>query len=175
LWSQAGINLSAIRELKTLQELNHPNVIRIRDVFAHNSNINLVLDFMCAELEQIIKDKRNIDLTVGHIKSFMLQILEGIAHIHQNWILHRDLKPGNILIDDKKCLKISDFGLARNFGSPTRNMSHQAITRVLTEDFPFICLNSPCGSGIAHPSCCLVPRTMEVQWICGLWAAFLLK
>lgn len=127
--AKAGINLSAIREMKTLQELQHPHVIRIRDVFSHNSNINLVLDFMSAELEQIIKDKRHIELTPSHIKSFMLQILDGLAYIHRNWIVHRDIKPGNILLDENKCLKISDFGLARNFGSPGRAMSHQAVTR----------------------------------------------
>jgi len=87
--AKAGINLSAIREMKTLQELHHPHVIRIRDVFSHNSNINLVLDFMSAELEQIIKDKRHIELTPSHIKSFMLQILDGLAYIHRNWIVHR--------------------------------------------------------------------------------------
>jgi len=127
--AKAGINLSAIRELKTLQELDHPHIIRIRDVFVHNCNIHLVLDCMVTELDMIIKDKRTVELTAPHIKAFLQQILEGVQYIHQNWILHRDLKPGNILIDERKCLKITDFGLARHFGSPDRGMSHQAVTR----------------------------------------------
>lgn len=123
-----GINRTALREIKLLQELSHPNIIGLYDVFGHRSNVSLVFDFMVTDLEAIIKDT-SIVLTAGHIKSYVLQTLQGLEYLHMNWILHRDLKPNNLLLDDRGVLKIADFGLAKFFGSPTRIYTHQVVTR----------------------------------------------
>lgn len=123
-----GINRTALREIKLLQELTHPNIIGLYDVFGHRSNVSLVFDYMLTDLEAIIKDT-SIVLTAGHIKSYTLQTLQGLEYLHANWILHRDLKPNNLLLDDRGILKIADFGLAKFFGSPTRVYTHQVVTR----------------------------------------------
>jgi cyclin-dependent kinase 7 len=123
-----GINRTALREIKLLQELSHPNVIGLLDVFGHRSNVSLVFDYMDTDLEVIIKDT-NIVLTLAHIKAYMLQTFLGLEYLHAHWILHRDLKPNNLLINRKGVLKIGDFGLARFFGSPSRVYTHQVVTR----------------------------------------------
>ncbi|KAG7197981.1 hypothetical protein KM043_016210 [Ampulex compressa] len=123
-----GINRTALREIKLLQELKHDNVIGLIDVFGHKSNVSLVFDFMDTDLEVIIKDN-NIVLTAANIKSYMIQTLQGLDYLHFNWILHRDLKPNNLLVNAEGILKIGDFGLAKFFGSPNRINTHQVVTR----------------------------------------------
>ncbi|KAM6362746.1 cyclin-dependent kinase 7 isoform 6-T6 [Pluvialis apricaria] len=123
-----GINRTALREIKLLQELSHPNIIGLIDAFGHKSNISLVFDFMETDLEVIIKDT-SIVLTQSHIKAYMLMTLQGLEYLHQHWILHRDLKPNNLLLDENGILKLADFGLAKSFGSPNRVYTHQVVTR----------------------------------------------
>jgi len=123
-----GVSFTALREIKVLQELKHLNVIELLDVYAHNSNIHLVFDFMEWDLEAVIKD-RKVLLSDGDIKCYMLQLLRGVEHCHKNWILHRDLKPNNLLLGPQGILKIADFGLARAFGSPNNIFTHQVVTR----------------------------------------------
>jgi len=123
-----GINRTALREIKLLRELQHENIIGLLDVFGQKSNISLVFDFMETDLEVIIKDT-NIVLTQPHIKSYMIMTLQGLEYLHSLWILHRDLKPNNLLIDKNGILKIGDFGLAKSFGSPSREYTHQVVTR----------------------------------------------
>ncbi|KAK6179419.1 hypothetical protein SNE40_011784 [Patella caerulea] len=123
-----GINRTALREIKLLQELEHANIIGLLDVFGQKSNISLVFDFMETDLEIIIKDT-NIVLTPPHIKSYVLQTLLGLEYLHAHWILHRDMKPNNLLVNEQGVLKIGDFGLAKFFGSPSRPYSHQVVTR----------------------------------------------
>lgn len=123
-----GINRTALREIKLLQELSHPNVIGLLDVFGHRSNISIVYDFMDTDLEVIIKDM-TIILTLAHIKSYILQTFLGLEYLHALWILHRDLKPNNLLINEHGVLKIGDFGLAKFYGSPNRIYTHQVVTR----------------------------------------------
>lgn len=125
---QDGINRTALREIKLLQELNHRNLIGLLDVFGHVSNVSLVFDFMDADLEVIIKDN-TIILTTANVKSYMIQTLQGLEYLHLNWILHRDLKPNNLLINASGVLKIGDFGLAKLYGSPNRVNTHQVVTR----------------------------------------------
>ncbi|XP_077989114.1 cyclin-dependent kinase 7-like [Glandiceps talaboti] len=124
-----GVNRTALREIKLLQELQHENIIGLLDVFGHKSNISLVFDFMETDLEIIIKDTGNIFLTPAHVKSYLLMTLHGLEYLHKNWILHRDLKPNNLLINEKGILKLGDFGLAKYFGSPNRVYTHQVVTR----------------------------------------------
>ncbi|XP_075711006.1 cyclin-dependent kinase 7 isoform X2 [Rhinoderma darwinii] len=123
-----GINRTALREIKLLQELSHPNIIGLLDAFGHKSNISLVFDFMETDLEAIIRDT-SLVLTPAHIKSYMLMTLQGLEYLHHLWILHRDLKPNNLLLDENGVLKLADFGLAKSFGSPNRVYTHQVVTR----------------------------------------------
>ncbi|XP_067666323.1 cyclin-dependent kinase 7-like [Haliotis asinina] len=123
-----GINRTALREIKLLQELSHKHIIGLLDVFGQKSNVSLVFDFMETDLEIIIKDL-SIVLTSPHIKSYILQTLLGLEYLHSHWILHRDMKPNNLLINEHGVLKIGDFGLAKFFGSPSRPYSHQVVTR----------------------------------------------
>ena len=124
-----GINRTALREIKLLKEIRHPNIIGLVDVFGHGSNISLVYDFMVTDLEEVIRDRESIVLSQSHIKAYMIMMLCGLEYLHTNWILHRDLKPNNLLLDERGVLKIGDFGLAKFYGSPNRGMTHQVVTR----------------------------------------------
>lgn len=141
-----GINRTALREIKLLQELSHENVIALLDVFGHKSNVSLVFEFVNTDLEVIIKDQK-IVLTPANIKSYIIQTLKGLEYLHMNWIMHRDLKvselsyqrmtmilnknfqPNNLLVNSDGILKVGDFGLAKFYGSPTRVNTHQVVTR----------------------------------------------
>ncbi|XP_074662572.1 cyclin-dependent kinase 7-like [Tubulanus polymorphus] len=123
-----GINRTALREIKLLQELHHPNIIGLVDIFGHKSNVSLVFDFMDTDLEVLIKDSSLI-FTPAHIKCYVVQTLKGLEYLHHHWILHRDLKPNNLLLNENGVLKIGDFGLAKYYGSPNRIYTHQVVTR----------------------------------------------
>jgi len=122
-----GVNFSAIREIKVLQELNHDNIVNLLDVFVHKSNIYLVFELMQWDLQQVIED-RSVILKPGDIKSYMKMLLQGVSTCHKNWVLHRDLKPNNLLMSSDGVLKLADFGLARQYGSPNKVFSPQAVT-----------------------------------------------
>ena len=62
------------------------------------------------------------------IKSFLYQLLNGTAKCHKHKVLHRDLKPQNLLINREGVLKLADFGLARAFGIPVKNFTHEVVT-----------------------------------------------
>lgn len=123
-----GVNVTALREIKLLRELKDPNIIELIDVYPHKRNLHLVFEFMESDLEAVIRD-RNIVLSAADIKSYMQMTLKGLAHCHKKWVLHRDLKPNNLLISADGQLKLGDFGLARIFGSPDRKFTHQVFAR----------------------------------------------
>ncbi|KAG0473865.1 hypothetical protein HPP92_015722 [Vanilla planifolia] len=123
-----GINFTALREIKLLKEIKDPNIIELIDAFPHKGNLHLVFEFMESDLEAVIRDK-NIVLSPADIKSYIQMTLKGLAYCHKKWILHRDMKPNNLLIASDGQLKLADFGLARIFGSPDRKFTHQVFAR----------------------------------------------
>lgn len=124
-----GLDMSAIREVKYLMELQHPNVIELIDVFlSQDNNINLVLEFLPCDLEILIKDQA-IVFKSSDIKSWLLMTLRGLHHCHRNFILHRDLKPNNLLLAPDGQLKIADFGLSRAFGNANEDFTPKVVTR----------------------------------------------
>ena len=122
-----GVNFTAIREIKLLQELRHPHVIELVDCFPHKRNLNLVFECCESDLEAVIKDKF-LPLGTPEIKSYMQMTLRAVAYCHDTWVLHRDLKPSNLLLNANCDLKICDFGLART-SSERGFMTEYVVTR----------------------------------------------
>lgn len=125
-----GLTMDAIREVKYLQELSHPNIIALHDVFSSkDQNLSLVLEFLPrGDLEMLIKDG-DIQYGVADVKAWMGMLARGVWFCHENFVLHRDIKPNNLLIASDGEVKLADFGLARSFADPYLNMTHQVITR----------------------------------------------
>lgn len=107
--AENGVDFSTIRELKILQELNHPNIVKFLDVFQRKENLHLVLELAPYSLAALAP----LGLSQGAIKTVSRQMLAGLAYLHRNWIMHRDLSPGNILITPSGVVKITDFGLSK--------------------------------------------------------------
>lgn len=127
-----GIPSTAIREISLLQELQHPNIVELRDIVHGEKKLYLVFEFFNLDLKKYLDklDKKGGEcLGQMQIKSLMYQLLKGLVHCHERRIMHRDLKPSNLLIDPEgKLLKIADFGLARTFGLPLKTYTHEVVT-----------------------------------------------
>jgi cyclin-dependent kinase 7 len=126
-----GLALDAVREVRFLQELSHPNIISLRAIFStKDQNLNIVLEYLPhGDLEVLIRDVANVQYSIADIKAWMGMLSRAVWFCHQNFVLHRDIKPNNLLIASDGQLKLADFGLARSFADPYGQMSHQVITR----------------------------------------------
>ncbi|KAM0880608.1 hypothetical protein ACQ4PT_033449 [Festuca glaucescens] len=123
-----GVPSTAIREISLLKEMQHRNIVRLQDVVHNEKCIYLVFEYLDLDLKKHMDSSP--DFKNHHIvKSFLYQILRGIAYCHSHRVLHRDLKPQNLLIDRRtNSLKLADFGLARAFGIPVRTFTHEVVT-----------------------------------------------
>lgn len=122
-----GIPSTAIREISLLKELRHPNIVRLYDVVHTERKLTLVFEYLDQDLKKYLDVcEDGLDITV--VKSFLYQLLTGVAYCHHHRVLHRDLKPQNLLINREGELKLADFGLARAFGIPVRSYTHEVVT-----------------------------------------------
>lgn len=99
----------------------------LRDVVHENNKLYLVFEYLEQDLKKYM-DYVGKKLDKLLIKSYLQQLLKGIAFCHSHRVLHRDLKPQNLLIDRAGTLKLADFGLARAFGIPVRTFTHEVVT-----------------------------------------------
>jgi len=122
-----GIPSTAIREISLLKELQHPNIVKLCDVIHTERKLTLVFEFLDQDLKKLL-DVSDGGLDASTTRSFLHQLLRGIAFCHQHRVLHRDLKPQNLLINREGEFKLADFGLARAFGIPVRSYTHEVVT-----------------------------------------------
>jgi len=124
-----GIPSTAIREIALLKQLQHPNIVRLYDVVHTEKRLTLVFEFLDQDLKKYLDTHADKGIQAFTIKSFLFQLLSGINYCHKNRVLHRDLKPQNLLINIQHGqLKLADFGLARAFGIPVRSLTHEVVT-----------------------------------------------
>jgi negative regulator of PHO system len=127
--SEEGTPSTAIREISLMKELKHENIVGLHDVVHTENKLMLVFEYMDGDLKRYMDTHGDRGaLKPILIKSFMYQLLKGIDFCHQNRVLHRDLKPQNLLINSKGQLKLGDFGLARAFGIPVNTFSNEVVT-----------------------------------------------
>jgi len=91
--------------------LAHPNVVRMFEAFPFGDRVHLVLEFCASDLGATLRD-RSLPLTEAHVKGFLRQLLRGVAHVHASGLMHRDLKPDNVLLTAGGVVKLADFGHA---------------------------------------------------------------
>merc|ERR1712196_471292 len=122
-----GVPCTAIREISLLKELKHPAIVCLHDVIHTDKKLTLVFEHLDQDLKKYM-DSSTYGIEPHIIKSFMFQLLKGVDFCHRNRVLHRDLKPQNLLINRDGELKLADFGLARAFGIPVKTYTHEVVT-----------------------------------------------
>merc|ERR1719247_3069158 len=124
---EEGVPSTAIREIALLKELSHANVVRLLDVFCKPNKLVLVFEFLENDLKKYMKSV-NGRLVPSTVKNLAYQLCRGVEFCHANRIIHRDIKPQNLLIDTRMRLKLADFGLARAFTVPVPKYTHEVVT-----------------------------------------------
>ncbi|KAL3501048.1 hypothetical protein ACH5RR_035497 [Cinchona calisaya] len=124
-----GFPMTSLREINILLSSHHPSIIDVKEVVVGSSldSIFMVMEYMEHDLKGLMETMKQ-PFIQSEVKCLMLQLLEGVKYLHDNWILHRDLKTSNILLNNCGELKICDFGLARQYGSPLKPYTHLVVT-----------------------------------------------
>ncbi|CAN8274517.1 unnamed protein product [Cochlearia groenlandica] len=104
-----------LREVKSLRRMNHPNIVKLKEVIRENDILYFVFEYMECNLYQLMKDRQKLFSEAG-IRNWCFQVFQGLSYMHQRGYFHRDLKPENLLVS-KDIIKIADFGLAREVNS----------------------------------------------------------
>ena len=100
------------REAQSVSNLSHQNIVEVYDVGEEDGNHYIVMEFIEGKtLKQLLKKRESLTLT--EVIDIMTQLTDGIAHAHESYIIHRDIKPQNIMIEDNGLIKITDFGIAQ--------------------------------------------------------------
>ncbi|KAF9956366.1 hypothetical protein BGZ70_009933 [Mortierella alpina] len=124
-----GFPITSLREVYTLLLAKHPHIVNVREIVVGDTltQIFIVMDFIEHDLKELMSGMRTPFLQ-SEVKTLMLQLLSATELLHENWILHRDLKTSNLLLNNKGEIKVADFGLARRYGEPQGIMTQPVVT-----------------------------------------------
>jgi cell division cycle 2-like len=112
-----GFPVTSLREITALMKLDHPNIVKLREMVVGKEldGVYIVMEFVEHDLRGLLEMTNSATLQMSEIKTIIGQILSAVAFMHENWIIHRDLKTSNILFTNDGQVKIADFGLARSW------------------------------------------------------------
>ena len=117
------------REALSASSLSHPNIVEMYDVGEDNGNYYIVMEYVEGKtLKQLLKKRGH--LTVGEAVDIMLQLTDGMSHAHDSYIIHRDLKAQNIMIQEDGQIKITDFGIAMALNSTQLTQTNSVMGSV---------------------------------------------
>ncbi|KAI1626068.1 protein kinase [Exophiala viscosa] len=130
-----GFPISGLREIQILRACRHDNVVKLLEVVTKpgsksRSKLNdtyLVLEFLEHDLKTLLEDLIE-PFSPSETKALLLQIVSGVEYLHSNWIIHRDLKTSNILLNNRGELKLADFGISRYTSSPRPKLTTSVVT-----------------------------------------------
>ncbi|XP_010614438.1 cyclin-dependent kinase 15 isoform X1 [Fukomys damarensis] len=125
--TEEGVPFTAIREASLLKGLKHANIVLLHDIVHTKETLTFVFEYMHTDLAQYMSQHPG-GLHPHNVRLFMFQLLRGLAYIHHQHVLHRDLKPQNLLISHLGELKLADFGLARAKSIPSQTYSSEVVT-----------------------------------------------
>lgn len=128
---EEGMPSTSLREISLMKELNHKNILVLLEVIHTKTELIVVFEYMeCGDLKKhlnILKEKKRT-FSKNNIKHIMYQLLCAVSFFHEKHIIHRDIKPQNILINKKNEIKIADFGLARSIELSSGLFSNEVVT-----------------------------------------------
>eukprot|EP00919_Chromeraceae_sp_WS-2016_P020409 GHVR01048559.1.p1 GENE.GHVR01048559.1~~GHVR01048559.1.p1 ORF type:complete len:178 (-),score=35.44 GHVR01048559.1:614-1147(-) len=109
-----GFPITTSREVRLLRSINHPNIVKLREVVVGDNihSIFLVFEY-CSHDVAALLDTMDAPFSNAEIKSMIKQLLQALQHLHENFVIHRDVKLSNLLLTKSGKLKLADFGLAR--------------------------------------------------------------
>ncbi|BFZ54285.1 serine/threonine protein kinase, CMGC, CDC2/CDK sub [Savitreella phatthalungensis] len=124
-----GFPITSMREIKILQKLRHPGVVRLLEMMIERKDVFMVFEYMAHDLSGLL-GTTDLNFSPANVKDIAHQLLSALGYLHHNRVLHRDLKGSNILMDGNGVLKLADFGLARHFSprAKTADYTNRVIT-----------------------------------------------
>ncbi|KAL1090019.1 hypothetical protein V6Z11_D07G060200 [Gossypium hirsutum] len=124
-----GFPLTSLREINILASFNHSSIVKVKEVVVDDhDNVYMVMEYMEHDLKALMESMK-WPFSTSDVKCLMLQLLEGVKYLHDNWVLHRDLKTSNLLLSNQGELKVCDFGMARQYGSPQKQYTTKVVTQ----------------------------------------------
>ncbi len=125
-----GFPLTSVREINVLAALRHPGIVNVLEVVVGPAldSVFMVMEYADHDLKSVMERRMSAPFSVAEAKCLARQLLAGVAYLHENWVLHRDIKTSNILYTNGGRLKLCDFGLARRYGEPLRPYTQLVVT-----------------------------------------------